>query len=219
VAEGAAAGSLLVECSTIDPDVTRRVAARLRPRGVGVADAAIGRSLEHARRGEASLMVGADDATYQRALPVLTALASEVTRCGEVGAGVTMKLVNNLLAATILAADIEALALAAKAGLDPQVVVRTLTSTAARNAILEDKIPREVLARGARSDFKVRLAHKDVGHAQNLAARLGVPLFALAPVRQLYGLAIAEGRAEEPTACLAELFEEWVGLRFDQTAG
>jgi 3-hydroxyisobutyrate dehydrogenase-like beta-hydroxyacid dehydrogenase len=147
---------------------------------------------------------------------VLEAFSAAVFHCGEVGAGVATKVVNNILAATILCANIEALLLGVKAGLDVNTLLNVLTSApggGADNMLLKTAIPMAVLPRKFDPGFKAALAHKDVGIGQNMAARLGVPLFTLAPARQLLSAVVSQGNGERHVAILAELLESLSGER------
>jgi 4-hydroxybutyrate dehydrogenase/sulfolactaldehyde 3-reductase len=209
-------GAILVDCSTIDPGVSRRVGAAVGETGRMFIDAGLGGTSKAAQDGTLSLFVGAEADALEKAKPVLEAFSAAIFHCGGIGAGVTTKVVNNLLAASILCADIEALLLGAKAGLDVKRLAEILTTApggGADNLLLRTAIPMAVLPRKFDPGFKAGLAHKDVGIGQNLAARLGVPLFTLSPARQLLSAVVAQGNGERHVAILAELLESLAGQR------
>lgn len=157
-------------------------------------------------------MVGAHPEDLRAVRPILEALSGEIFHCGGPTLGITMKLINNLLAHTVMAASSEALVLGAKAGLAPEVMLRVLTSTAADNAALHSSIPQQVLAADYRPGFKSALAHKDMGLAQGMAARLGVPLFTLAPIRQLTSAIASQGKGDLSAAVIATVLESLAGV-------
>ncbi|MDA8216368.1 MAG: NAD(P)-dependent oxidoreductase [Dehalococcoidales bacterium] len=209
---GAKPGLLLMDCSTIDPAVTERVRATMLAAGGRMVDAAMTLGPEQAEQGNLIMLVGATDADYAVVEPVLTAFSQKIIRAGGPGAGIALKLVNNLLMLSIYAADVEALVLGAKAGLKTEVMLDLLTATAADNAHLRRTVPNQVLKGDYEPGFRVTLAHKDLGLAQNMAGRLGVPLFALNGPRQLYTLALAEGKGNRSFQVAAQVLEGIVGV-------
>jgi 4-hydroxybutyrate dehydrogenase/sulfolactaldehyde 3-reductase len=216
VMSAARPGTIVIDCSTIDPGVSKRVGEAVTLAGGKFIDAGLGGTSKAAQDGTLSLFVGAQAEVLDEARPVLEAFSAAIFHCGGIGAGVTTKVVNNILAASILCADIEALLLGAKAGLDVNTLVQILTTApggGADNLLLRTAIPMAVLPRKFDPGFKAALAHKDVSIGQNMAARLGVPLFALAPTRQLLSAVVAQGNGERHVAILAELLEQLAGQR------
>ena len=214
--KGARPGTIFVDCSTIDPFASRAIGDRVRAAGCRFVDAGMGGSSKQADEGELLLMVGATPEDFEALQPVLRAIATKVFHCGGPNAGITMKVVNNTLAASIFAADVEALALGRKAGLTAEVMLDVLTHTAADNPALHGQVPNEVLPGKYEPGFKAWMAHKDLGLGQNLAALLGVPLFTLAPARQLYSLALALGKRDRSHSVIAQVLEELLGIRIGQ---
>lgn len=216
VLAGAQPGAILIECSTIDPHVTKRVGEAVRKAGCRMVDAAMGRSSKEAEEGRLLFMVGADPQDFETIRPVLEAMGTDIFYCGGPGAGISMKMVNNLLNISILSADLEALALGVKAGLDVEMMLGVLTKTAANNPHLKITVQDQVLAGNFEPGFKAALAHKDLGLAQNMAARLGVPLFALTQARQLYSIALAQGKGDRSMAAIAPVLEQLAGVRLSR---
>jgi 3-hydroxyisobutyrate dehydrogenase-like beta-hydroxyacid dehydrogenase len=201
-------GGTLVEMSTIDPETSRRVHALVREAGGRMLDAAVGRTSAHAVRGELSLMVGGDADLLEACRHVLEPMATTITHCGPAGAGSTMKLVNNLLTTSIVAANAEALTLAERAGLPREVVLRVLLAGAAANTHLAVTYQQHALADELEPGFATRLAAKDLGLALGLASRSGVPVPVGAAAAQLMTLALARGHAEHDfTSVLTALRE------------
>lgn len=141
---------------------------------------------------------------------------SRVVFCGVPSMGITMKVVNNLLSQSVQLMDLEAMALGMKAGLQPEVMLEVLTSTAADNAPLRTRLPESVLTGKYAPGFSAQLAHKDQGLGHSLAARLGVPLFTLGQARQIYSIALAQGLGQGPSEIVAQVVEKMadVKLRF-----
>ncbi len=210
---GARAKTIFIDCSTVDPTVTQRVGHAVRAAGCGMVDVGMSRTFKDADDGTLLLMVGATPEDYQAVQPVLSAMGTDVFHCGGPGTGITMKLVNNLLSITIYAADAEALVLGAKAGLDTDLMLKILSSTAAGNAHLQLTVREQLLTGDYEPGFKAVLAHKDLGLAQNMAARLGVPLLALSQTRQLYTLALAQGKGDHAHGVIGAVLEQIVGVR------
>jgi 3-hydroxyisobutyrate dehydrogenase len=215
---GAHADSLIIDCSTIDPQVSLKVGNAVRQAGFRMIDAPIGGRPAQAEDGKLTFMVGALPEDLERARPVLEQLGSRVVFCGAPSMGITMKVVNNLLSQSIQLMDLEAMALGIKAGLKPEVMLEVLTSTAADNAPLRTRLPESVLNGKYAPGFSAQLAHKDQGLGHTLAARLGVPLFTLGQARQIYSIALSQGLGQGPSEIVAKVLEQLadVELRFTQ---
>jgi 3-hydroxyisobutyrate dehydrogenase-like beta-hydroxyacid dehydrogenase len=211
--EGAHRNTLFVECSTIDPDVSGRIGDVVRAAGYRMIDAPIGGRPSQAEKGQLIFMVGAlpEDLIYAR--ETLALLGSKIIHCGGPAMGITMKVVNNLVSQSIQLLDLEAMALGMKAGLQPQIILDVLTSTAADNAPLHGRIPQSVLSGEYPTGFSAKLAHKDQGLAHTMASRLGVPLFTLGQARQIYNIAMSQGLGEGPSEIVAKVVEQMAGVK------
>ena len=218
VLAGAPAGTMLLDCSTVDPAVSQAVRGAVLAAGCRMVDAGMGRSPKEAAEGALLLMVGAAEVDYTAVLPLLNDLATEIFHCGGPGSGVTMKVIGNLHFISLLAADLEALVLGRKAGLSSELMLRVLRATASNNLPLSTTIPGEVLAHDYRPKFKARMAHKDLGLGQNLAARVGAPLFALAAARQLYSIAVAQGKGDLSLTVIGQVLEELAGVELAESS-
>jgi|SRR5581483_2105167 len=184
VLQGARAGLLAIDMSTIDPGAARSLARRAQERRVDFLDAPVSGGEQGAIAGTLSIMVGGDAAAVARATPVFAALGRQTTHMGGPGQGQMTKLVNQVVGATTLAAVAEGVALAEAAGLDREAVIRALEGGAAASwqlSKLGPKMQRDDFAPG----FMVRLQQKDLRLALAAAARLGVPLPATTVVHEL----------------------------------
>lgn len=176
-AEPAAAGwrqgTVVALCSTIGPEDTERLAARIEAAGAAALDAPISGGPPRAEAGQLSLMLAGADAVLERAEPVLAALADKRFRIsGRPGDGSRMKLVNNLLAGINLAAGAEVLAMGQRLGLDPQLMLAVVGASSGQSWIVADRMPRAIAG-----DFAPRahasILHKDIGLGLAMAAAAG----------------------------------------------
>ena len=189
---GLRAGTLLIDCTSGDPGTSRRIATRLARRGIAFADAPVSGGTSGAQAGTLTVMVGADEATFERARPVLSTFGKRIEHLGPVGAGHAMKAINNaLLAVNILAAG-EGLAALVKAGVSARTAVEILNASSGRSFVSEALIPERVLSGNWPQTFRLALLHKDVEIARDFLKEAGVdgPMLDLAGV--LFGAARAE---------------------------
>jgi 3-hydroxyisobutyrate dehydrogenase-like beta-hydroxyacid dehydrogenase len=158
-------------------------------------------------------MVGATEEDFREVLPLLQAMGTDIVHCGGPGAGIVVKVANNLLAQTIMAANLEALLLGVKGGVAVEPMLRAFQLTAANNVGLRTSIPDQVLKRNFAPGFKLALAHKDQRLGQSFAAQMGMPLFTLASARQLWAIALEQGKGDLATSAVAEVFEQFAGAK------
>ena len=201
VLAGASAGLLVIDTSTIAPDVARALAERAAASGVDFLDAPVSGGQQGAIDGTLSIMVGGAADAVTRARPVLDAIGRKVTYMGGPGKGQMTKLVNQVVGVTTLAAVAEGLLLAARAGLDPTAVIEAVGSGAAASWQLSNLGPRMQKGDFA-PGFMVRLQQKDLRLALAAASSLDVPLPATAVVHQLLAMVEARGGGSLGTQAL-----------------
>ncbi len=211
VAEGAAAGSLVIDCSTISPAVTRDLAARLSKQGVAMVDAPVSGGSEGAQKGTLTIMVGGDAADVERARPVLASMGANITHMGPIGAGQATKAVNQVILCGSYLGVAEGIVLAIKAGLDPEQVVGALSGGAARSWVLENRSGR-MIADDYPLGFRIALHLKDLGIALDLAREVGASLPVAALASQIEAGLVAKGHGDDDNAALARAIREWSGL-------
>ncbi len=211
IAEGAAAGSLLVEMSTISPRVTRRIAERLEERGVAMLDAPVSGGSEGAEKGTLSIMVGGEADSLERAMLALRAMGRQVTHVGPIGTGQTVKLVNQIVVVVNMLAAAEGLLFAQAAGAEPARALEAITGGAAGSWMLENRGP-QVLARDWSPGFTVDLQQKDLRLALEAADELGVPLLGAGMVSQLYRTLQRAGLGAEGNHALVKALERLAGF-------
>jgi 3-hydroxyisobutyrate dehydrogenase-like beta-hydroxyacid dehydrogenase len=194
---GADQGDVLVVMSSLPPALVRDFGEELVARGVGVLDAPVSGGVEGARAGALTVMAAGHADVLDRCRPVLEALGGRVYNVGEAaGLGQTVKVLNQALYFTALAASAEAVVMGVKAGLDPEVLVEVIGESSGGNWALENRVPlawrNEYMSGGALS-----IALKDLGSATELADELRVPALVTSATANLFkvaeGLLGAEG--------------------------
>lgn len=165
---------LVVDTSTSDPQVTRRLAARMTEAGHVLVDAPVSGGPSGAREGALTVFLGCPDEHVDRVRWVLEPVSATVNHVGDVGAGNVAKLVNNLLCGIHLAAAREAWGLAQAAGIDPARLLTAINGASGRSAVTEVNMPRWVLSGTYDSGFPVGLMSRDVTLAAGVAEQLGV---------------------------------------------
>ena len=139
---GARSGSLVVDFSTIDPATNRKVAAALAEQGVGYIDAPVSGGPPGAEAGNLTVMCGGSEADYARALPVTEAVGEKIVHAGPIGAGSTVKLINQMLVGVNLSGAVEGFVLGAKAGIDPELLLDVVSSASGDSLQLPALFPR-----------------------------------------------------------------------------
>ncbi|MGQ3355260.1 MAG: NAD(P)-dependent oxidoreductase [Phreatobacter sp.] len=205
VLDHAKPGTLILDLSTIDPDTTDRLHEEARRRGMTAVDAPIGRLAWHADRGQSLFMVGADDADYQRVLPLLNAMGTTIHHSGGPGAGTRMKLVNNYLAIILCQLNAEALSLSQRFGLDLVKTLDVLYGTTATNGQLKVNWPNKVLAGDTEPGFSIDLAHKDLTLIIQAANAARVPVPVAAAAREAFSQARARGYGQNDFSAMVDV--------------
>ena len=209
-------GLIVVDTSTISPTTSQQVAAALAEKGISMLDAPISGGQSGAIAGTLAIMVGGSRDSFDAVLPVLQAMGQNITYVGDNGSALVVKLANNLIAAATMAAVAEALAMAAKAGVDPGLVQQVLSKATARGWIIEEKLPRSVLMGDLRPGFKLSLMQKDMGLAQDYGKTMGVPMFVSGLVYQLYTQALGLGKGDLDSMGICELYSEAAGVSLEK---
>jgi 3-hydroxyisobutyrate dehydrogenase len=211
VIHGAKSGALVIDMSTISPQATQAIAAKLAERGVQMLDAPVSGGSEGAARGTLCIMVGGDAKQVERAMPAFQAMGKTITHVGEHGAGQTVKLVNQILVVGNMLAAAEALLFAQAGGVDLQKALAAVVGGAAGSWMLSNRGP-QVLARDWRPGFTIDLQQKDIRLVLSAADQLGVPLPATSLIFQLYRTLQAQGLGAEGNHALVKALEHLAGF-------
>lgn len=212
IVAGIRPGAIYVDMSTIDPGTTRMIGNAIAAKGAVMIDSPVGKTADAAVAGTLTLMVGGARDAIERVRPVLDCMGTDFFYCGELGAGQTMKLINNLLATAVSEASIEALVSGTKAGLSLDTMMNVLRTTMAWNNALAIALPKRPLAGDFEPGFMMKLAHKDCRLALQMVESLGVS----APVgRAAFASvdeALARGLHNADVGALLKLREEPAGV-------
>jgi 3-hydroxyisobutyrate dehydrogenase len=172
---GLGSGTLFLDCTSGDPATSRRIASRLAERQVAFADAPVSGGTDGAEAGTLTVMVGGEEETYRRALPILSAFGKRIEHLGPVGTGHAMKAINNALLAVNILAVGEGLVALVKAGVPARTAVEVLNASSGRSFVSEVLVPERVLTGRWPKTFRLALLEKDVAIARDVLADGAVP--------------------------------------------
>lgn len=212
VAEGARAGTIVVDTSTISPEATRSFARRLAERGVTLVDAPVSGGERGAADGTLSIMAGGEEAALARCRPLLAALGKRITHLGPSGSGQAAKLANQVLVLGNLLAACEGLLLGAASGLDLERLIEALGGGAAASWQLAELGPK-IVRRDFAPGFPIGLARKDLRLVHEAARGLDLALPGAALAEQLLSAAAAAGAERSGTQALVTALERLSGRR------
>ena len=185
VVGAAAPGTIILDSSTNTPAMSREVAKAAAAKRVVYLDAPVSGSLAQAQGKELVILVGGDKAAFDKALPVLLGMGRMVRRIGDSGAGATLKLINNMLSASLTAAIAEAAQMAEAAGLDQDAAMEVLAEGAAGSRLMKTKLPK-IFKRDFSPQFQLELMDKDLRYFLMLAQELDRPAPIASLVRSQY---------------------------------
>ena len=210
-AAGMRRGTVFVSSATMDPAIARQLAARLEDMGVHYLDAPISGGQARAAKGELTIMASGSPTAFAAARPALEAMATKVYELGNsAGAGAAFKMINQLLAGVHIAAACEAIAFAAKQGLDLDKVYEVITASAGNSWMFENRIP-HVLAGDYSPLSAIDIFVKDLGIIQDMARAERYPVPLSAAALQMYLAASGAGMGRDDDASLARLYAQLSG--------
>lgn len=203
---GMAPGSVLVDCSTIAPDVARRIAGRLAEKGIHMLDAPVSGGEQGAIAATLAIMAGGDAAVLERVRPLLEKLGQRIVHIGPNGAGQVAKACNQMIMVAAIEAVAEAMHLARAAGVDPAKVKQALAGGSAGSRVL-DIMGQRMVDRDFTAGIEARLHHKDYGLVLAAARQSGVPVALTASVAQQLNALMALGFGKDDTSSLLRVLE------------
>jgi 2-hydroxy-3-oxopropionate reductase len=203
---GMAAGSVLVDCSTIAPDVARRIAGRLAEEGIHMLDAPVSGGVQGAVDATLAIMAGGDAAVLERVRPLLACLGKRIVHVGPNGAGQVAKACNQMIMVAAIQAVAEAMRLAQASGVDTAKVKQALSGGSAASKVL-DVMGQRMVDRDFAAGIEARLHHKDFGLVLEAARKSGVPVPLTASVAQQLNALMAMGMGRDDTASLLRVLE------------
>jgi len=211
VLEGARPGAVVVDMSSISPTVSQKVAAACAEKRVEFLDAPVSGGEPKAVDGTLAIMVGGKAEVFEKALPVLQKMGSSVTLTGPAGAGNVTKLANQIMVACNIAAMGEALVLATRAGLDPEVVFNAVKGGLAGSTVLNAKAPM-VIGRNFKPGFRIKLHQKDLRNALLAAESMKVSLPVTSLVQQMLMALMNEGKGDLDHSAIVTFVERMAGV-------
>lgn len=210
--EGAKPGSIIVDMSSISPLVAQKIGAACSSKGIEFLDAPVSGGEPKAIDGTLAIMVGGNKETFEKILPLFQAMGSSATLTGPVGAGNVTKLANQIMVAVNIAAMGEALVLATKAGLDPEIVFNAVKGGLAGSSVLNAKAPM-VISRNFKPGFRIRLHQKDLRNALLAAEDMKVSLPFTSLAQQVLMALINEGRGDLDHSAIATFIEDMAKVK------
>jgi 2-hydroxy-3-oxopropionate reductase len=205
--EGLMPGQVLVDMSSIAPQAAKEVAAALAKKGVDMLDAPVSGGEPKAIEGTLSIMVGGKQAVFERCLPVLQKMGSSAVLCGDIGAGNTTKLANQIVVALNIAALSEAMVLASKAGVDPDTLYKAIRGGLAGSTVMEAKAPM-IMNGNFKPGFRIELHIKDLANAIETGHEMGVPLPLTSQVMEMMQALKVDGKAGNDHSGLVQYYEK-----------
>lgn len=215
ILEGAQAGSILIDMSSIAPATSQEVFKACAERGIKMLDAPVSGGEPKAIDGTLSIMVGGDKGVFDEVHDILLTMGSSVVYCGSIGAGNTTKLANQIIVACNIAACAEAFTLSRKAGVDPAVVFQAIRGGLAGSTVMDAKVPM-MLDGNFKPGFKVDLHIKDLNNALETGHSFGSPLPLTAEVMEMLQTLHADGRGQEDHSSLANYYAKISGTKIGE---
>ncbi|MCQ4314311.1 NAD(P)-dependent oxidoreductase [Pseudomonas stutzeri] len=212
LAAGMREGSTLIDMTSSVPAITTEVGQALSKQGIHMLDAPVSGGVKKAETGQLTIMVGGNAAVLADADAILRDVGEHVIHVGDLGAGHTVKALNNLITATTLAITSEAMALGVKMGVDAQKMLDVINVGSGKSVSSEMKFPQQVMSRKFDVGFTVGLMCKDVGIALDMAHQAGVPTFVSSAAYELWKFGVAKGCGAMDHTAIALVVEEMAGV-------
>ncbi|QDY42854.1 2-hydroxy-3-oxopropionate reductase [Candidatus Pantoea soli] len=204
---GAKPGLVVIDMSSIAPLASREVHDALAEKGIRMLDAPVSGGEPKAIEGTLSVMVGGDKAVFDQCYDIMKAMAASVVHTGDSGAGNVTKLANQVIVALNIAAMSEALSLATKAGVNPELVYQAIRGGLAGSTVLDAKAPM-VLDRNFKPGFRIDLHIKDLANALDTSHEIGAQLPLTAAVMEMMQALKADGQGTSDHSALACYYEK-----------
>jgi len=215
---GLSAGKILIDMSTVSPNASRALAAKVRERGADMVDSPVSGSVITLQEGKLSVMVGGKRETFEKVKPLLLEIGPKVTHVGDNGLALSMKIATNLSLAVQMLAFSEGVLIAEKSGIAREVAVDVLTHSAIASPMIQYRGP-FVLEQPAEAWFDVNMMQKDMVLAMELGRQLDVPLPTTAVSNEFLTAARGMGWAKYDFACMFDVLAAMAGVATPVTSG
>ena len=206
------AGSVFIDMSSINPVASKEIAAALAEKGIEMLDAPVSGGEPKAIDGTLSFMVGGKQEVFDAYKALLETMGASVVRCGDVGAGNTTKLANQIIVACNIQALAEALTLAQKAGVDPQLVFEAIKGGLAGSTVMNAKAPM-MIAGNDKPGFKIDLHIKDLNNVLDCAHAVGAPVPMTAEVQEIMQWLHNHEGGQKDHSAIAQYYEYLTGIQ------
>jgi 3-hydroxyisobutyrate dehydrogenase len=213
VLEGAKEGAVIVDLSSITPKTIQNIARVSAEKGVHVMDGPVSGGAGGAEKGTLTIMLGGSEEVLEKVRPVMECMGDKINLVGDVGAGDTVKLVNNLLLGANMVAVSEALALGVKAGLKPETLYEIISKSSGSSYALTAKYKNYIAKGNIEPGFMIDLQYKDLQLAIDTAKDLKVPLTIGNMTQQMFEIARAEGFGNKDISAMIRVFEKWNDIK------
>ena len=212
ILEGAKAGLILIDMSSIAPLASKEICEACKKKGVRMLDAPVSGGEPKAIDGSLSIMVGGDKALFEEMKPILSCMGASIVLCGDVGAGNTTKLANQMIVAGNIAVLAEALTLAKKAGVDPETVFQAIKGGLAGSTVMNAKAPM-MIEENFKPGFRIDLHIKDLNNALETGHKVGAPMLLTANVQEMFEILHADGCGSDDHSGLAKYYAKISGSK------
>jgi 2-hydroxy-3-oxopropionate reductase len=209
--EGASAGDLFVDMSSIEPGVSQRIHAACAEKGVKFIDAPVSGGEPFAISGDLAIMVGGDASDFERAQPLFEVMGKSAVLCGASGAGNVTKLANQIVVGANIHGLAEALVLATKAGVNPETVFNAIKGGLAGSNVMNAKGPM-MFERNFAPGFRLELHYKDINNAMKTANELDLPLQVTANLQQVMKALVGWGEGGNDHSGILSYVEKLSGV-------
>jgi 2-hydroxy-3-oxopropionate reductase len=203
---------IYIDCSSINPIAAKEVAAELAKKGIEMLDSPVSGGEPKAIDGTLSFMVGGKQEIFDECKPLLGAMGASVVRCGDVGAGNTTKLANQIIVACNIQACAEAFTLAQKAGVDPHLVFEAIKGGLAGSTVMNAKVPM-MMEGNDKPGFRIDLHIKDLNNALDCAHSVGSPLPMTAQVQEILQYLHNEGKGSADHSAIEQYYEKLTDIK------
>ncbi len=210
VLEGARAGSVLIDMSSIAPKASQEIEEACAAKGIKMLDAPVSGGEPKAIDGTLSIMTGGRKEVFEEVKDILLSMGTSVVYCGEIGAGNTTKLANQIIVALNIAACAEAFTLAKKAGVDPELVFNAVKGGLAGSTVMNAKVPM-MIEENYTPGFRIDLHIKDLNNAIETGHEVGAPLPLTAQVMEMLQVLRRENCGSDDHSALAKYYAKLSG--------
>ncbi|MHC4571569.1 MAG: 2-hydroxy-3-oxopropionate reductase [Planctomycetota bacterium] len=207
VLDGAKAGTILIDMSSIAPLVSKEVGGKLAEKGIEMLDAPVSGGEPKAVDGTLSIMVGGKKKVFEQVEDILKVMGASAILVGDIGSGNTTKLANQIIVALNIAAMSEAMVLATKAGVDPEKVYKAIRGGLAGSTVLDAKVPL-ALEGNFKPGFRIELHIKDLANALDTAHEIGVPVPLASGVMEVMQALKVDGKAGDDHGGIIQFYEK-----------